>query len=149
MLRNRCESLGSDEAAAPERVRSRSPIGRDDGDDESFSPVVKKTKGKKRAAGLRLEEEAESVREKAEKEREKEKETNEEAELERRRAEERSTKAEADRRAANDRAATVQGGRKSDAVGHRRLDQVKNGIIDVYVVCENITSAPKKVKMEV
>ena len=57
MSGNRTDSLRSDRAASPERVRSRSPVARDD-DDEPFSPVVRKKsgKGKKRAARQRLEE---------------------------------------------------------------------------------------------
>ena len=101
---------------------------------------------KKREARRRLEEEAELLREKAEKERDRmllEK----EAELERRRSEE--SNAEADHKSTNDRAVTQQGGRKRDAVGRQGLDRVKNGIKDVYIVCENIMSAPKKIKMEV
>ena len=137
--------------------------GKSDEYGEPFSPVGKK-KAKKRAAQRRLEEEAELRRVKAEEEMEKRRLDQEaesrramsdeerarmrpgrEAVLEQRRANERS--AEADRIAAKDVAAT--GGRKRDAVGRQGLDQVKGGISDVYVVRENIMSAPKKVKLEV
>ena len=41
------------------------------------------------------------------------------------------------------------GCRKRDAVGLQRRDLVKNALGDVYVVCENLMSAPKRIKMEV
>ena len=142
--------------ASPDRVRSRSPVDREEGE---FSPVVSKKKSsrnKRRAAELELlrqEEEMEFLREKAER-LEKEKE-----ESERRLAEEKERKAESCRRkaveqerraeATNDRAGAQQGSRKREAGGGQGLDRVKNGVKDVYVVCENIMSAPKKIKMEV
>ena len=139
-----CDSRRCGRAVPPERVRSRSPVARGD-DDGLFSTVVSKkskkssAKSRKRAAQLeelrRLEEEAESLRMKAVKDRE----------AKRVDVEAGPKGAEG----ANDRAGAQQGGRKKEAAGGQGLDRVKNGVKDVYVVCENIMSAPKKIKMEV
>ena len=142
--------------ASPHRVRSRSPVDREEGE---FSPLVSKkrsSRNKRRAAELELlrqEEEMEFEREKAERlEKEKEESERRLAQENARKEELRRRKAMEQERRAEDKSAEerdAHGYRKRDAVGLQGRDRVKNSLGDVYVVCENIMSAPKRITMEV
>ena len=147
MPSSRFTSVQRDEAAPSERVRSRSPVARDE-EDNPFSLVVKKKSGmKKREVRRRLQEEAELLREKAMEER-----LPEEMELERRRSEERRKDretlecAKVPVKVAGKRVKSPSSTGTEDCAAR---DRVKHGTKELYVVCTDLRSGPKRIKREI